>query len=130
MTNDLWQCQTCGAQFPHTRGDEDIARCSRCVEVEVLAARVRAIRAELEENRKTLAIVNADRRAVREERDALVAAVHELTAFAAAYLGKREAEHGGPPRDDEIVYAFNDVALTVGHLRSLLARAGAGGEEG
>lgn len=46
---NLWTCQTCGAMFPHTRGDDDIERCSKCVEVDVLLARLRGDRPWLNE---------------------------------------------------------------------------------
>lgn len=42
----LWICKTCGALFPHTRGDDDIARCSKCVEVEALVERVKTLLVE------------------------------------------------------------------------------------
>lgn len=45
----MWQCQSCGCQFPRIRGDEDVARCSKCVEVEALRAEVTRLRAALTE---------------------------------------------------------------------------------
>lgn len=32
----LWTCETCGAMFPRLADDEDVKRCSNCVEIERL----------------------------------------------------------------------------------------------
>lgn len=44
-SHNYWQCQSCDARFPRIEGDEDVERCSRCVELE--AAQLNAAAAEV-----------------------------------------------------------------------------------
>ena len=46
-----WQCQSCGCYFPHIPKvlDDDVKRCSKCVEVEILEQRVEGLRNVAEE---------------------------------------------------------------------------------
>ena len=45
-----WQCQSCGCYFPHIPKvlDDDVKRCSKCVEVEILEARLSDVEDALE----------------------------------------------------------------------------------
>ena len=43
-----WQCPSCGCYFPHIPKvlDDDVKRCSKCVEVEILEQRVEEVESE------------------------------------------------------------------------------------
>ncbi len=59
--SEAWQCQSCGCYFPHIPKilDNDVKRCSKCVEVEVLEKRVEGLR---KTNRLVVGQANAERK--------------------------------------------------------------------
>lgn len=58
--SDAWQCQSCGCYFPHIPKilDNDVKRCSKCVQVEVLEQRVVGLE---EKNRVAIKIIQLAR---------------------------------------------------------------------
>lgn len=66
---ERWECQSCGAEFPHINGDATTQRCSKCVEAGVLGRELERSQTQLIESERRAADARNDRNIMRQALD-------------------------------------------------------------